>query len=1139
MRAEAAAPMIGEILGHYRIVAKIGAGGMGEVYRAHDEQLDRHVALKVLPKGALANESARKQFRKEALALAKLNHPNVETVHEFGSQDGFDYLVMELIPGTSLKERLSQGPLPQSEVLRLGIQLADALAAAHVQGVVHRDLKPGNLMITPEGRLKILDFGLAKFVRSEVSSEVTRTITEDHGTVSGTLPYMSPEQLGALPVDGRSDIYSAGVVLYEMATGTRPFRDEQSARLIAAILHQTPPPPRSLNNRISPGLERVVSKALEKEPSQRFQSAGELRAALEGISMAGADLGVGARQGVKAPPLRTPRGIALAAGLCVLLLLSMVFGWNVGGVRDRIFHRKPPASQPPVGKQIKPRRSVAVLGFKNVSGRPDEDWRSTALSEMLTTELAAGEELRTVPGEDVAHMKINLSLPEADSYGQQTLEKIRENLDADDVVLGSFVPLGHGEIRLDLRLQDAVNGGILDAVSEKGSETQMDELVSRAGVELRAKLGVSSVSAAEASALKATVSSNPEAEKLYSEGLSSLRSFDNLKARDLLERTVAIDPDFTLAHSALASAWKGLGYDEKAREEAKKAFDLSSGLEREDRLRVEGQYREMTNDWEKAGQIYRSLYEFFPDNLEYGLLLAGAETHAGKGRDALATADSLRRLSPPSGEDPRIDLMAADAANSLGDFKEVLSYAQTAADKARAKGANLLLARALYLISSANESLGNVKESAAASEESAALYSAARDRNGIASTLEARANVLSDQGNLPGAIADYEQELAIAREVGNMRAEASALNNKALLLDQQDDLAGADDMYEQALTAFQQIGDKKNSAMTQLNIGGILLQEGDLAGAKKEYEQALATSREVNDNNGVGLAMESLGTVFDAEGNLASAKKQLDQAIAGDLQGGRRSASYIKLVDLGDVLQHLGNLEEAEKNYNEALQLANQSSDKSAVASAYYGLGALAIQRAQEPEAQRNFEQALAIQNQIEDNYGAEVTKIAMDKLAIETGNAQKAASHLQTVLESLHKAGRTADELTVRAMLIRAALAQGKIDEAKREMETAAALAPKTEKMASRFDFAIAEGLVRISLHEFSSARSILEKVRLDATKAGYVEYEFEARLALAELAIQSGQTAQGAAELKEIREDAAGKGFVQMAQKAEALMK
>jgi len=285
MNEQTAGRMIGRTFGHYTITGKLGAGGMGEVYRAHDEHLDRDVAFKVLPAGIVGDEAARKQFRKEALALAKLNHPNIETIYEFGSQEGVDYLAMELVPGRALDEILAAGALPEPEIVRLGTQFADGLAAAHDQGIIHRDLKPGNVFVTPDGRVKILDFGLAKLLHPELTGDVTRSVTVQSGTISGTVPYMSPEQLRGLPVDTRSDIYGAGAVLYEMASGRRPYPQTQTAELMGAILLQALPPVRSVNPNVSVRLERVISKALEKEASQRFQTAREMKAALQSVGM--------------------------------------------------------------------------------------------------------------------------------------------------------------------------------------------------------------------------------------------------------------------------------------------------------------------------------------------------------------------------------------------------------------------------------------------------------------------------------------------------------------------------------------------------------------------------------------------------------------------------------------------------------------------------------------------------------------------------------------------------------------------------------------------------------------------------------------------------------------------------------------
>jgi len=267
--------MIGQTLGHYHFTEKIGAGGMGQVYRARDEHLNRDVAVKVLPADTLADEQARKRFRREAEALSKLNHPHIATVHDFDTQDGVDFIVMELVAGEALDDRLKTGPLPEKVISRLGEQTASALEEAHEHGIIHRDLKPANIRLTPKGQVKILDFGIAR-LRQPAGVEATTQSFAETQVLAGTLPYMSPEQLRGEPVDARSDLYSFGVVLFEMATGERPFQEKLPTALSDAILHQAPPAPRTVNHRVSAGLENIILKCLEKEPENRYQSAKEL-----------------------------------------------------------------------------------------------------------------------------------------------------------------------------------------------------------------------------------------------------------------------------------------------------------------------------------------------------------------------------------------------------------------------------------------------------------------------------------------------------------------------------------------------------------------------------------------------------------------------------------------------------------------------------------------------------------------------------------------------------------------------------------------------------------------------------------------------------------------------------------------------
>ncbi len=1132
--------MIGQTLGHYRIIDKIGAGGMGEVYRAHDEQLERDVALKVLPAGTLTNESTRKQFRTEALALAKLNHPNIETIFEFSSCGGQDFLAMELIPGRTLSETLKSGPLAEREIVRLGLQVADGLAAAHQRGIVHRDLKPGNLMITPEGRVKILDFGLARIVHQTTEPDVTRSITQETGVISGTIPYMPPEQLRGEKTDARSDIYSTGAVLYDMATGKHAFTETQQTRLIDSILHEMPPAPRTSNPRISPGLESIIVKAMEKDPARRFQSARELSAVLEGLSL-GAP--VPATETLPKPPLpgnlRRPVLIATAGVIGAILLIALAIGLNLAGSRDRLLHHRPRdnGASTEQGEVIRPRRSVAVFGFKNLAVKSEAAWLSPAISEMLSTEMAAGGILRIVPGEMVERAKTDLSLPDTDTLSSATLNRLGKNLGADLVILGSYVALSGGRLRLDLRLQEVVSGEILLADAESGDEDNLFDLVSRAGAKLRAKCGIGSVSTDEIEEVRASLPSNSEATRLYAEGLSKLRSFDALSARDILQKAVIADPNYAMAHSALAEAWMALGYDEKARQDAKNAFELSSGLSREDHLLIQARYREASKDWNDAVDSYRTLYGFFPDSLEYGILLARAQTRAGHGKEALATIDSLRRLPPPMGLDPRTDVAAAETSKALGDFGKQLAFATKAGTIAANNGSRLLLARAQYLQGYALWSMGKPKDATVANEKARAIYAGIGDRNGLASTLEVKAGLMADQGDLVGAIDSYRQELSIVRDIGNKRGEASALNDLALIYSQQGNSENVEKTYQQALAIFREIGDKKNAALALVNIGGVLKDRGNLAEARKTYEQALGISREINDKEGIADSESGLATVLDAQGDFPAAKKALEASIALDLQNGDVvGPSPDKLLDLGDLLQHQGDLAGASKNYTDALALAKASSDKSNAAYATSGLGDLSLFAADFTGAKKNYDAALALRTEIGETQTVRTTRLALARLLLEQGQTDQAVMAARAVRDDLREANNAQDQILATSLLARALLLQGKHAEAQNELASVSAVAHKEQIIGSRMEFAIVSAMVQAASGKLAPARESLKRTITEATKAGYVQYVLEAQFALADIGVKLGQSASARADLEILEREARVRGFDLIARKAAA---
>jgi serine/threonine protein kinase/tetratricopeptide (TPR) repeat protein len=385
----AGSPMIGRTLGRYEITAKIGAGGMGEVYRARDMHLEREVALKVLAAGRLSDEAAHRRFRQEALTLSRLNHPNIAILYDFGAEDGVDFLTMELIPGMSLREKMAKGELLQHDMIGCGLQLADALVAAHAKGVIHRDLKPGNVMMTPEGRLKVLDFGLATLLRGTDDPDATLSSTTGVGTGAGTPRYMSPEQLRGQPADERSDIWSCGVILYEMAAGYLPFQGGTVAELSSAILSEPPkaPPPET-----PVSLRDIVLRCLAKDPAQRYQRAGELRAALEAVNS-------GFHTPLPMPQVWSGRR-AVPAAIAALLLLA-AGAWLMPHLLRRW---KPPATHPTAT-----RTRLAVLPLAGAENDTERAFGNGMIETLTTglTQLTGAHSLDVIPASEIRDKRIS------------------------------------------------------------------------------------------------------------------------------------------------------------------------------------------------------------------------------------------------------------------------------------------------------------------------------------------------------------------------------------------------------------------------------------------------------------------------------------------------------------------------------------------------------------------------------------------------------------------------------------------------------------------------------------------------------------------------------------------------------------
>ena len=1106
----------GDVLGgRFEILQVIGEGGMGTVYKAVDREVDHIVALKLIRPELAAHPAILARFKQELLTARQVTHRNVIRIHDLSEVDGVKFISMEFVEGCNLhKLLLDKGKLPPAEAVEVIRQVCLALEAAHSAGVIHRDLKPQNVMQDKQGRILVMDFGLA---RSLESDSMTQT-----GALLGTIEYMSPEQGMGKQLDGRSDLFAVGLIFYELLTCKLPFKADTAMASLLRRNQERAVPAAELDATIPKGLSDIVSKCLERDLNLRYQSAQEILADL--------DAWQGKRPvsaSVTMPAARLERTLAWkwisAAALAVAVAIG---GWALSG-------KFTPKTGAKAAKG--PDVSLVVLPFRNASTDLSIDWLGPSLAEMLRTDVGQSTSLRMISSDRVHQVLRDLRIPENAMFDQDTVRRLAEFSSADTVVWGQYFKVGD-QIRIDATLRDLKHQHTIPLKAEAPSENSLLPAVAQLAQSIQQNLSLSSdvLQELRAKSFHPSSSSLP-ALRNYNEGLALARQGNHLEAAKRFEASIQADPQFALAYSKLGQTYSVLRNDDKAEQFSRKALDLSDKLSPQERYLIEANYAEVSNDNRKAIESYENLEKVSPDDMDVHFHLGGLYESTGaydKARvelvkvlaidpnhvDALlaagrveirsknpkASLDYLNRglslavqLDNPEGKATILNALGA-AYEQLNKPEEALrNYDESVAIK-RGLGQKAGIALTLGNIARVQSSLGKPEEAYKSYQGAVKLQREIGDKKGLGVTLISLGGFYKAREQYDEALKVYKESLQIQRDVGNENNQALCLNNIGNVYLAKGQSSDALTYYERALELRKKANIPSQVGETLHNLAEASLKAGDYGQSLDYHLQALELFRSSSDKRGAAIQSYSMGTIFEYQGRYGAALKSKEEALKTFRELQDRGFWMAEILSgYGNSLSQVGRYDEAQQNLAEAMTLARELQNKTLIAQILNFQGDTFYYRGDVKSAADLFAQALAATSGNVEKDVVLLSKLNSAKCLVEEKRNQAAIAPLKALVQEADAAGLKHISTQAELALAEALLNAHQYPAARKELDTSLrtseklglqALLARSHYLMGRTLELSGSGSAEAAPH-YAAAKRILETIHQESGSDGILK--------------------------------------------------